>query len=105
MSDLLVRNGTVRQVAEEQMLLVVRTVLAEKFQRPLAEINPDTLLEEELGIDSLTMIETNIALEERLAFSMPDIAAPSDIQVRTVRDLAAFAASRLAKKSAEGIKP
>jgi acyl carrier protein len=101
MSDLLVRNGTLRPAAGNEMLLAVRNVLANKFHRPLAEVTPDTLLEEELGVDSMTMIEINIALEERLALSMPEFASPSDIQVRTVQDLAAFVATRLAEKPAE----
>jgi acyl carrier protein len=101
MSDVLVRNGTVAPETGEEMLRVVRTVLAEKFHRPLEKITSETQLEEELGMDSLTMIEVNIALEERLPLSMPDMAAPSDINVRTVRDLAAFLAARLAKQRAE----
>jgi acyl carrier protein len=105
MNDLMFRKGDVGQASPEDMVLVVREILANKFKRDLAEIKASTLLEEELGVDSMAMIEINIALEEQLATPMPEVAAPGDMQVRTVSDLARYVAARLAEKPAEGRKP
>jgi acyl carrier protein len=77
------------------VIATVMAILGEKLGRPAEEINPDDTLESRLGIDSMTMIEINIALEERLHVTMPDFTEPREIGVRKVKDLAAFVAARL----------
>jgi acyl carrier protein len=97
-------NGMVRRSAdpttEGEVARAVRATVAEKLQRAVSEVPWDADLESELGVDSLVMIEINVLLEERFHFAMPEVTAPSELQVRTVRDLAAFVAARLAERPA-----
>jgi acyl carrier protein len=81
-----------------ELIAAVKAVLAEKLGRPAAEINAEDKLESDLGIDSMTMIEINIGLEERFPLTMPDFTEPGEIGVRKVKDLAAFVAARLADR-------
>jgi acyl carrier protein len=76
------------------LLLLVRTVLAERYRRPVEEIMPETRLVADLGVDSLDMIEINIALEERLQLALPQVAMPDELQIQTVQQLANLIASR-----------
>jgi acyl carrier protein len=82
------------------VIAAVTAVLAEKLGRPAAEIASEDTLESDLGIDSMTMIEVNIGLEERFHLTMPDFTEPGEIGVRKVKDLAAFVAARLADRPA-----
>jgi acyl carrier protein len=86
----------------DEVALLVRTVLAERFRRPLDEITPETRLVADLGVDSLDMIEVNIILEERLHLAMPQTALPDEINVQTVGQYAALVASLLTNASADG---
>jgi acyl carrier protein len=81
--------------------LLVRTIVAERFCRPLDEINPSTRFVD-LGMDSLDMIEINIALEERLHLSMPQVAAPEELNIETVQQLADLVAAQLARQGSAG---
>jgi acyl carrier protein len=55
-------------------------------------------LEGGLGIDSLGMIEINIALEEKFRFAMPDMASPAEANLNTVEDLARFVQAQLSRQ-------
>jgi acyl carrier protein len=88
-------NGASRAGAGEDVLVIVRTVLSDRCHRPVDDIRPDSTLLDDLGIDSMDMIEINIALEERLPLTMPDCATPDEVDVRTVKDLAGLVAARL----------
>jgi acyl carrier protein len=90
------------RAASDEVALLVRTVLAERFRRPLEQITPETRLVADLGVDSLDMIEVNIVLEERLHVVMPQAALPDEINVQTVGEYADLVVSRLADASAEG---
>jgi acyl carrier protein len=90
-----VSNGAGRAEAGEDVLLVVRTVLSDTCQRPLEDVTPTTTLVDDLGVDSMDMMEINIALEERLPLTMPDCATPDEVAVCTVEDLARLVADRL----------
>jgi acyl carrier protein len=74
----------------------VRTLIAGALRRPVDQVPLSASLEGGLGIDSLAMIEINIALEERFRFVMPDMASPADANLKTVEDLARFVAGQLA---------
>jgi acyl carrier protein len=93
-------NGAGRAETGEDVLLVVRTVLSDRCHRPLDDIRPDSALLEDLGVDSMDMIEINIALEERLPLTMPDCATPDEVDVRTVKDLAGLVGGRLTAQPA-----
>ena len=73
----------------------VRSVLAEVLAVPLAEVAPKSELEADLGMDSLKMIETNVALEVKFGFVSPDVARPEELAIRTVDDLVGYVAGQL----------
>jgi acyl carrier protein len=81
----------------------VRTIIAGALHRPVEQVPLDASLESGLGIDSLAMIEINIALEERFRFAMPDMASPADANLKTVEDLARFVAAQLARQKGKAV--
>jgi acyl carrier protein len=85
-------------ISLEQLGQEVRHIIAEALKRPVAQVPLTASLESGLGIDSLAMIEINIALEERFRFRMPDMASPADANLKTVEDLARFVAAQLARQ-------
>jgi len=76
----------------------VRNIIASALKRPVDQVPLQASLESGLGIDSLAMIEINIALEERFRFAMPDMASPADANLKTVEDLARFVAAQLTRQ-------
>jgi acyl carrier protein len=74
----------------------VRNIIASALKRPVEQVPLTASLERSLGIDSMAMIEINIALEERFRFAMPDMASPAEANLKTVEDLARFVAAQLA---------
>jgi acyl carrier protein len=95
MQGQLTSNGTTGPGGGTDLALLVQTVLAERFRRAPEEIKQDTRLVADLGLDSLDMIEINIALEERLNCTLPQIAAADEIHVQTVGQLVAWVTARL----------
>lgn len=73
----------------------VRVVLASVLGKPVEEVAPDRDLEADLGLDSLKMIETNVALEARFGFVTPDATRPEELHVRTVDDLVGYVADQM----------
>ena len=53
---------------------LVRDVIAAQARRPSESLGPETELARELGLDSLAMIEINVALEEQLGVRLIDFA-------------------------------
>jgi len=78
---------------EASVAAIVQSIIARQLQRPAVEIPLDAKLEGQLEIDSMTMIEINVSLEERFGIPMPDMA--TDHGVETVSDLARFIAAHL----------
>ena len=76
----------------------VRNIIAGALKRPVDQVPLNASLESGLGIDSLAMIEINIALEERFRFAMPDMASPAEANLKTVEDLARFVAAQLVQQ-------
>ena len=68
----------------EQNTQAVLDVLAEQLGVTTAQLTPDARLQEDLGADSLTLVEITMALEERLDLSIPD---EEWEKVSTIRDL------------------
>jgi acyl carrier protein len=77
----------------EVVASAVRTALARTLRRPLDDIRPDSGLEDDLGLDSMALIEVNIAIEEQLRVPVPAGESP-ELAVRTVDDLIAFVLER-----------
>ena len=76
----------------------VRSVLAEVLAVPLADVAPKSELEADLGMDSLKMIETNVALEVKFGFVSPDVARPEELEIRTVDDLVGYVARQISEQ-------
>ena len=76
----------------------VRAIIAGALKRPVEQVPLNAPLEGGLGIDSLAMIEINIALEEKFRFAMPDMASPAEANLNTVEDLARFVQAQLARQ-------
>jgi acyl carrier protein len=70
-------------------------IIAENRNVSPNAISADTKLESELSIDSLAMIEINVALEETFDFRAPDVATPDELGIVTVGDLVEFVAGQL----------
>jgi acyl carrier protein len=61
------------------ILTLVQNALHERYDIPLAEIQPETTLET-LGVDSLGLVELVFELEDRLGIRVPqDFAAPATV--------------------------
>jgi acyl carrier protein len=87
----------------QQINLTVRQLIAESVRRPLEEVPLDALLDDSgLALDSLSLITLNVALEEKYDITLPDFISDEARAVRSVRDVAALVASRVAHCAREG---
>jgi acyl carrier protein len=59
-------------ILSEQDTKAVLDILVEQLGVEKAQLTPDARLEEDLGADSLTLVEITLALEECLNLSIPD---------------------------------
>ena len=73
----------------DTVTLAVRTALARVLKRGIDEIQPDSRLEHDLGLDSLMLIHATIAIEEEVRVAVPANTAPDGALV-TVADLIRF---------------
>jgi acyl carrier protein len=76
----------------------VRAIIATSLSRPVEQVPDDAKLESGLGIDSMAMIEINVAIEEKFKLAMPDMAVPSEANLVTVQDLVKLVARELDKQ-------
>jgi acyl carrier protein len=74
----------------------VRAVVAEALDLPAGEIAEDQELADDLGVDSLGMIQIRVGLEHALGVRAPDdIDVDEARSIRTVRDLIALVEAEL----------
>ena len=66
----------------------VISMVAEQFMIDEIEISADTLFVDDLGADSLDVVELTMALEEE--FSLPDTPEEELMNIHTVGDLADY---------------
>ena len=66
----------------------VITMVAEQFMIEPDEVSADTLFVDDLGADSLDVVELTMALEEE--FSLPDTPEEELMNIHTVGDLADY---------------
>ncbi len=69
-------------------------ILAQILERPAGTIRSDALLEEGLGVDSLTLIQTQIGVEDHFDIVTPDIDEGTLEDLRTVDDLVRWVAEQ-----------
>jgi acyl carrier protein len=83
----------------DPIALEVRRILADTLRTPIEAIGlEDALDASRLGVDSLALIKLNVLLEERFDITLPDFAAAEADVPRTVRDVVAIVASRVAAR-------
>lgn len=77
--------------------LAVRQTIADTLRRALDEVAPDATFDGAgLGLDSLAVIQVQVALEERFDVALPDLLDDDSARPRAVRDVVALVASRAA---------
>lgn len=82
-------------MTDQEIEQKVGEILSKKFRVALDQINPETRLAEDLGVDSFGAVELMFELEEAFGLKIPD----SDIEhVRKVKDIVEYLATWLAKK-------
>jgi acyl carrier protein len=76
-----------------QTFTLVRDVIAAQARRPSESLGPETGLARELGLDSLSMIEINVTLEEQLGVRLIDFANVPELV--TLADVVHFVEAKL----------
>jgi acyl carrier protein len=90
------------RLSKEELGREVRAIIARAINRPVEEVPLEAKLEGGLGIDSMAMIEINVALESRFNFAMPDMATPAEANLKTVEDVVRLVGNQLEKPGASG---
>lgn len=65
----------------------VKKILSEQFDVEISELNDNTNIEEDLGADSVEVIDLLMSLEDEFQIEIPDEAID---EIRTIGDLAAY---------------
>ena len=74
--------STERAVANrDEVLLSVRQIVAECAQVPIDAVTEEVHLENDLGCDSLTVMEITMKIEDRFGIAVPDESAAEELLV------------------------
>ncbi len=65
----------------------VKEIIANQLSVKVADIKDDTNIAEELGADSLDLVEILMSLEDEFGVSIPDEAIP---EIKTIKDIVEF---------------
>jgi len=65
----------------------VKKILSEQFDVDMSELNENTNIEEDLGADSVEVIDLLMSLEDEFQLEIPDEAID---EIRTIADLVAY---------------
>ncbi len=76
------------------MLEQIRELLANELRIPVEKITDDAAIIEDLGADSLDVVEMLMALEETFSITVPD---EDVINLKTVRSVAEYVEAKTAK--------
>ena len=71
----------------KEMTAKVTEIIANQLSVPTEKVKGDTNIAEELGADSLDLVEILMSLEDEFGISIPDEAIP---QIKTVDDIVNF---------------
>jgi acyl carrier protein len=71
----------------------IRTIIAEQLGIDTAEVSPDASILDDLGADSLDVVELLMTLEDEFEIEVPDEAAES---IRTIADVERYVAEHVA---------
>lgn len=88
--------------SESTIATQIRTALAQHLKRDVSKIRPQDRLREDLGLDSLAMIELLFKIEEHFDLEIPN----EDLsRVTTVADVTAYVEEKLGAKTAPAAPP
>lgn len=88
--------------AESTIAIQIRTALAQHLKRDVSKIRPQDRLREDLGLDSLAMIELLFKIEEHFDLEIPN----EDLsRVTTVGDVTAYVEEKLAASGKPAAAP
>jgi len=91
--------------SESTVAIQIRTALAQHLKRDADKVRPEDRLREDLGLDSLAMIELLFKIEEHFDLEIPN----EDLsRIATVADVTAYVEEKLgapASTSAAAVKP
>ncbi len=65
----------------------IKEIIANQLSVKVSDLKDDTNIAEELGADSLDLVEILMSLEDEFGISIPDEAIP---QIKTIKDLVDF---------------
>lgn len=65
----------------------VREIISKQLSVKLEEVKAESNIAEDLGADSLDLVEILMSLEDEFGISIPDEAIP---QIKTIKDVVAF---------------
>ena len=80
----------------KQVEHTVKEILAKQLRTDAANINPEALLAQDLGLDSFGSVETAFELEEKFAIQIPNEAL---YNVKTVKDIVDYVAGQTQNKT------
>jgi acyl carrier protein len=87
--------------SESTIATQIRTALAQHLKRDISKIRPQDRLREDLGLDSLAMIELLFKIEEHFDLEIPN----EDLsRVTTVADVTAYVEEKLGAKGEPAAK-
>lgn len=72
----------------------VREIISKQLSVKLEEVKAESNIAEDLGADSLDLVEILMSLEDEFGISIPDEAIP---QIKTIKDVVAFIENNLKK--------
>ena len=88
--------------SESTIATQIRTALAQHLKRDVSKIRPQDRLREDLGLDSLAMIELLFKIEEHFDLEIPN----EDLsRVTTVADVTAYVEEKLGASGARAPVP
>jgi acyl carrier protein len=88
--------------SESTIAIQIRTALAQHLKRDVSKIRPHDRLREDLGLDSLAMIELLFKIEEHFDLEIPN----EDLsRVTTVADVTAYVEEKLGTAAAPAAPP
>ena len=79
---------------DDQTVLELREIVAEQLNVPLEEVTLESSFVDDLGADSLDLVELIMAMEEKFGFSISDEAAEG---IRTLKNLINYISSQTKK--------
>ena len=87
--------GSQEEIAamDEDVLTRVRKLVAEELNIDESEVTPDASFQDDLGADSLALVELIMAFEDR--FDIENIPDEDAEQIKTVRDAANYITTRI----------